>query len=98
MKLNKMLISVLIIFLMITISACEKSSKINDTELIAIWRLYSKIRIKLVPYLKTLVQEAHESGTPIARPLFLVYPEQQKAWEDWQTYLLGPDILVSEIW
>ena len=69
-----------------------------DAELIAAWRLYSKIRMKLIPYLMALVKKAHESGAPIVRPLFLVYPEQQNAWEDWQTYLLGPDILVSAIW
>ncbi len=69
-----------------------------DPELIAIWRLYSKVRMKLVPYVQRLAQEAHETGTPMARPLFLTYPDQEEAWNDWQTYLFGPDILVSAIW
>lgn len=69
-----------------------------DIELLATWRLYSKIRMELIPYLSELAQEAHESGTPIVRPLFLVYPDQPEAWNDWQTYLLGNDILVSAIW
>ncbi|MFC2138846.1 TIM-barrel domain-containing protein, partial [Bacteroidota bacterium] len=66
--------------------------------LIATWRLYSKIRLKLVDYIHSLALEASNTGMPIARPLFLAYPEQKEAWEDWQTYLLGPDILVSAIW
>jgi len=70
----------------------------HDAELIATWRLYSKIREKLVPYITDLAEEARKTGTPIARPLFLQYPEQKEAWEDWQTYLLGNDILVSIIW
>ncbi|GJM33979.1 MAG: alpha-xylosidase [Saprospiraceae bacterium] len=69
-----------------------------DPELIATWRLYSKVRMQLVPYIRGLAKEAHKTGTPIARPLFLQYPEQSEAWKDWQTYLFGPDILVSAIW
>ncbi len=69
-----------------------------DVELIATWRLYAKIRMKLIPYLHSLAKEANATGTPVARPLFLVYPDQPEAWKDWQTYMLGPDILVSAIW
>jgi alpha-D-xyloside xylohydrolase len=69
-----------------------------DVELIATWRLYAKIRMKLIPYLHSLAKEASITGTPVARPLFLIYPDQPEAWKDWQTYLLGPDILVSAIW
>lgn len=69
-----------------------------DTELIAIWRLYSKIRMKLVTYIQSLAEEASETGMPVARPLFLIYPDQEEAWNDWQTYMLGSDILVSAIW
>ncbi len=70
----------------------------HDSELIATWRLYSKTRMKLIPYIHSLAVEARNTGMPIARPLFLVYPDQKEAWIDWQTYLLGPDILVSAIW
>jgi alpha-glucosidase (family GH31 glycosyl hydrolase) len=27
-----------------------------------------------------------------------MYPEQPEAWKEWQTYMLGNDILVSAIW
>lgn len=76
----------------------NKQEPHHDAELIATWRLYSKIRMKLMPYLHALTKEAHETGMPIARPLFLVYPKQKESWSDWQTYLLGSDILVSAIW
>jgi alpha-D-xyloside xylohydrolase len=69
-----------------------------DIELIAVWRLYSKIRTMLVPYLHGLAREASETGKPVIRPLFIAYPGQEQAWNDWQTYMLGPDILVSAIW
>jgi alpha-D-xyloside xylohydrolase len=69
-----------------------------DTQLIAIWRLYSKIHEKLTNYSFKLAKEAAKTGMPIARPLLLLYPEQQQAWNDWQTYMYGPDILVSAVW
>lgn len=69
-----------------------------DSELIAIWRTYAKIHANLANYTHQLAQEAHETGMPIVRPLFLQYPEQTEAWADWQTFLYGPDLLVSAIW
>ena len=69
-----------------------------DAELIAIWRLYTKLHTKLMDYSYACAKAAKESGAPIVRPMFLVYPKQKQAWEDWQSYLYGPDILVSPIW
>lgn len=71
---------------------------VYDIELIATWRLYSKLRMQLVPYISEMAVKAKSSGTPIARPLFLEYPDQKEAWEDWQTYKFGDDILVSATW
>jgi alpha-glucosidase (family GH31 glycosyl hydrolase) len=69
-----------------------------DAEMIAVWRLYSKIRMKLKDYITTQAQKAHDDGTPVARPLLLVFPEQNEAWENWETYMFGPDLLVSPVW
>ena len=69
-----------------------------DVELIAIWRFYAKLHTRLMDYSYNCAKNASQTGIPIVRPLFLVYPKQQQAWEDWQTYLYGPDILVSAIW
>lgn len=69
-----------------------------DTELIAIWRLYAIIHNNLVDYSYKHAREAHTTGMPMARPLFLVYPDQKEAWNDWQTFLYGSDILVSAVW
>jgi alpha-D-xyloside xylohydrolase len=69
-----------------------------DTQLIAIWRLYAKIHDSLKDYTYDCAKEAAQTGMPIARPLFLICPDQKEAWEDWQTYMFGPDILVSPIW
>ncbi len=69
-----------------------------DTTLIAIWRLYAMLHTRLAPYSLEMTRVAHETGMPVVRPLFLEFPEQKEAWEDWQTFLYGSDILVSAIW
>jgi alpha-D-xyloside xylohydrolase len=69
-----------------------------DSELLAVWRFYSRLRMSLVDYTYDLAKVAHETGMPVARPLFLEYPEQKECWNDWKTYKLGDDLLVSVIW
>jgi alpha-D-xyloside xylohydrolase len=69
-----------------------------NTELLATWRFYSQLRMVIKDYLYQLAEEASEKGTPVIRPLFLMYPEQEESWKDWQTYMVGNDILVSAIW
>jgi alpha-D-xyloside xylohydrolase len=68
-----------------------------DVELIAAWRLYARLHTRLADYSYAQAQEAHRSGTPIVRPLFLADPKAPAAWSHWQTYLYGPDLLVSPI-
>jgi alpha-glucosidase (family GH31 glycosyl hydrolase) len=75
-----------------------RSGESYDIELLAIWRLYAKIHATLADYSFTRAKEAHETGMPVVRPLFLQFPKQPDAWKDWQTYMYGPDILVSAIW
>ena len=44
------------------------------------------------------LEEDRRSGVPIIRPLALFWTDQKGCRQDWQTYLYGPDILVSAIW
>ena len=69
-----------------------------DTELIAVWRLYARLHERLADYGYHCAQEAHRTGMPIVRPLFLADPESPAAWTNWDTYLYGPDLLVAPVW
>ena len=69
-----------------------------DEVLIALWRLYAQIHIRLADYTYAQAQVASRTGMPIVRPLFLVDPKALAAWSDWETYEYGPDIVVSPIW
>jgi len=69
-----------------------------DHELLAAWRFYTKLRMNLVDYIHRFAEMANKTGMPIVRPLFLEYPDEKECWEDWTTYKLGEDLLVSVIW
>jgi alpha-glucosidase (family GH31 glycosyl hydrolase) len=69
-----------------------------DEVLIATWRLYARLHQRLVDYGDRQARDAAATGMPIVRPLFLVDPRAPEAWTNWNTYLYGPDILVSPIW
>jgi alpha-glucosidase (family GH31 glycosyl hydrolase) len=69
-----------------------------DARLIALWRLYGRLHDRLAPYSYAAAQQAHQTGMPIVRPLFLVDPKSPAAWANWWTYEYGPDLLVSPVW
>lgn len=62
-----------------------------------IFEKYLKLRAAMKPYIRSLMQEAHEKGSPIMRPLFYHYPEDPTAWTISDSYLFGADVLVAPI-
>lgn len=62
-----------------------------------ICKAYLQIRENMKPYIRELMQEAHEKGTPVMRPLFYDFPDDKQAWEIEDIYMFGPDILVAPI-
>ncbi|GII22651.1 hypothetical protein Pme01_22480 [Planosporangium mesophilum] len=56
-----------------------------------------RLREALVPYTYTLAWQAHRTGMPITRPLYLDYPEYDEAYRDPSEYLYGPDVLVAPV-
>ncbi len=66
-------------------------------EVYEICRHYIEIREQLRDYIRGLMQQAHEKGTPVIRPLFYEFPEDPAAWEIEDTYLFGDRYLVAPI-
>lgn len=62
-----------------------------------ICKKFMMIREGMKPYIRSLMQQAHEKGTPIMRPLFYDYPEEEEAWNVEDQYMFGPDLLVAPI-
>lgn len=41
---------------------------------------YLRLRERMLPYITELMEEAHEKGTPVMRPLFYDFPEDKESW------------------
>jgi hypothetical protein len=58
---------------------------------------FLRLREALVPYTYTLAKQAHDTGVPIVRAMYLNYPDRPEAYQYKQQYLYGDDILVAPI-
>jgi alpha-D-xyloside xylohydrolase len=66
-------------------------------EVYEICKKYIALREKLRPYIEGLMRAAHEKGSPVIRPLFYDFPEDEHAWEVEDQYLFGPEFLVAPV-
>lgn len=62
-----------------------------------ICKKYINIREKMRPYIRELMQAAHEKGTLVMRPLFYDFPNDEQSWIIEDQYMFGPDVLVNPI-
>lgn len=67
----------------------------TETERIA--SRFLRLRGLLAPYLYTLAHEAHRTGIPMARALYLRWPGQGAAYGHLSEYTLGRDMLVAPV-
>jgi len=68
-----------------------------DTEMIDIYRRYTRLRVTLQPYIVAAAAEA-SSGMPIVRPMPFADRKDRKLEDLWDQYLFGPDLLVAPVW
>lgn len=58
---------------------------------------YLKIRFSMKSYIEKLMQEAHKTGMPIMRAMFLEFPTDKTCWEIKDQYMFGDKYLVAPI-
>lgn len=58
---------------------------------------YLFIRERLRPYIRECMRAASEKGEPVMRPLFYDFSQDKTAWEVEDSYMFGPDLLVSPV-
>ena len=56
-----------------------------------------RLREAMKPYILAQMHEASSSGIPPMRPLFVDFPEDPQAYEVWDQYMFGPDIMVAPV-
>lgn len=66
-----------------------------DAEMLEWYRTYTRLHLRLFPYVWTYAQRIAHDGRPIQRPLGLAYPELGE--HPWDEYMLGDDLLVAPV-
>lgn len=66
-----------------------------DAEVLALYRIYARLHLRLWPYEWTLATRIAKDGRPIQRPLGLAHPELGQHPDD--VYLFGDDLLVAPV-
>lgn len=62
-----------------------------------ILKKYLFIRENLRSYIRECMRQASGNGSPVMRPLFYDFPEDAASWEVEDSYMFGPDLLVSPV-
>jgi alpha-D-xyloside xylohydrolase len=68
-----------------------------DDEAVTVLRRFTKLKLSLMPYLAEVAEQAHQSGTPMMRPMVMEFPDDPAASHLDRQYMLGPDILVAPV-
>ncbi|MGM0789429.1 MAG: glycoside hydrolase family 31 protein [Bacillota bacterium] len=63
----------------------------------AIIRKYIELRYTWMPHLYSLFAEAHKEGTPVMRPLFLEFPEDEHTWNLSDQFMIGDNVIIAPI-
>ncbi|MFM9634313.1 MULTISPECIES: alpha-xylosidase [Streptomyces] len=68
-----------------------------DEESVAVLRHFTRLKLRLMPYLYEAARVAHEEGTPVMRAMVLEFPDDPGCAHLERQYMLGPDLLVAPV-
>ena len=69
----------------------------SDDETLAHWKRYAMLHVSLAPYLRTLAQNAHDTGIAIMRPLAVQFPSDSASWPISDEWMFGPSLVVAPV-
>lgn len=69
----------------------------QSTQTKAMFKKYAKLHVQFFPYMYTLVKEAKEKGIPVARSLYMHYPNDVNTISIKDQFLLGDRVMVAPI-
>jgi len=70
---------------------------LHNAEVEGICRKYLELRYQLLPYIYSTIEEAHRSGLPPIRALWLAHSDDEKALQIADQYMWGDHILVAPV-
>jgi len=68
-----------------------------DDEAVDVTRKFTRLKMRLMPYLGRAGHVAAEEGLPVMRPMVLQFPEDRTAASVDTQYMLGPSLLVAPV-
>lgn len=68
-----------------------------DEESVDVLRAFTRLKMRLMPYLWRAALQAHAEGTPVLRPMVLDYAEDPGCRHAERQYMLGDDLLVAPV-
>jgi alpha-D-xyloside xylohydrolase len=68
-----------------------------DEEAVDVLRHFTRLKLRLMPYLFKHAVEAHEQGIPILRPMILEFPDDPACDHLDRQYMLGDSLLVAPV-
>lgn len=72
-------------------------SELHNAAVEPICREYDDLRYRLMPYTYTVAREAHDTGLPMMRALWLHYPDDPQAVKLGDEFLWGSDLLIAPV-
>jgi alpha-glucosidase/alpha-D-xyloside xylohydrolase len=72
-------------------------SEMNNPAIEPVVKKYSELRYQLLPYTYTLAWEAHHSGLPLMRAMWLHSPDDRRARGIGNQFMWGRDLLVAPV-
>src|SRR5690606_8417729 len=73
------------------------AERTGDDRVIPVFRRFTQLRERLVPYLAAEARRAIAAGEPLMRPLFFDHPADPAVWSHPLQWMLGDAILVAPI-
>src|SRR5690606_3502850 len=68
-----------------------------DEEAVEVTRLFTKLKMRLMPYLAGAAEQAASSGIPMMRPMVLEFPDDRSGFDADTQYMLGDALLVAPV-
>ena len=68
-----------------------------DEEACAVLKQFANLKCRLMPYLYRMAVEAHETGTPVMRPMFVEFADDRTCEVLDKQYMLGNSLLVAPV-
>lgn len=62
-----------------------------------ILKKYLRLREAMRPYITSLMEDAHKKGSPVMRPLFYEFPQDQACWASEDQFMFGGSVLLAPV-